>query len=92
MPEISIWRTQVDSILINRRSEKKSAYFDFLNYVGGNYLMSIGHIEYMCTWCGKRELRSANAGRPSPGNCSRKPKTRNGKPRPHTWIINKRIP
>ena len=55
--------------------------------------MGIGHIEYMCSWCGKRELRSANAGRPSPGNCPRKPKDRNGKLKPHTWIIiNKRLP
>lgn len=54
--------------------------------------MSTGHIEYMCSWCGKKELRSVMAGRPSPGNCPRKPKDRNGKMKPHTWRINKRLP
>lgn len=51
-----------------------------------------GHIEYMCTWCGKREMRSVVSGRPFPGNCPRKPKDANGKMKPHTWRVNKRFP
>lgn len=42
-------------------------------------------IEYMCSWCGKRETKSANGGRPMPGKCPRK---RNGGP--HTWVVNKK--
>lgn len=47
-------------------------------------------VEYMCTYCGKKETRSDIGGRPSPGQCPRKPKNANGKPRPHTWVINRK--
>lgn len=43
-------------------------------------------IEYMCTYCGKRELRGDKAGRPSPGKCPRK---KNGGP--HSWVKNKKF-
>lgn len=48
-------------------------------------------IEYMCTWCGHKVIRSTISGRPMPGNCPRKPKDSNGKMRPHTWRINRKI-
>lgn len=46
-------------------------------------------IEWMCTYCGKKEHRTKVIGRPAPGNCPRKPKDREGKPKPHTWTINR---
>lgn len=42
------------------------------------------HIEWMCTHCGKKELRGENKGRPQPGKCPRKPNDK-----PHTWVKNK---
>lgn len=46
---------------------------------------------YMCSWCGKTEIRSASMGRPQPGNCPRKAKDRNGNFKPHTWVISKKM-
>ena len=51
--------------------------------------LTIRTIEYKCTWCGATTSRPANSGRPSPGNCPRKPKDRNGTPKPHTWVKNR---
>ena len=51
----------------------------------------ISSIEYICTWCGAKIIRGATSGRPSPGNCPRKPKDRDGKMKPHTWRINRKI-
>lgn len=48
-------------------------------------------IEYMCTWCGKRAIKMAAAGRPEPGTCPKKGTTRDGKGKPHTWVINRKI-
>ena len=41
--------------------------------------------EYVCTWCG---MKTKSRGRPFPGNCSRKGKDSNGRPKPHTWVKN----
>ena len=41
-------------------------------------------IEYMCTYCGRKETRKEGMGRPMPGKCSR----RDGKP--HRWVINRK--
>jgi len=38
---------------------------------------------WQCTWCGQRN--NTNGGRPQPGNCPRKPRTKDGKYKPHTW-------
>ena len=35
-------------------------------------------IEYMCTYCGKKETRSPSMGRPQPGKCP-------------SWVINRRL-
>lgn len=43
-------------------------------------------IEYMCSYCGKKERRGGSSGRPLPGKCPRKQGDR-----PHTWVINKKI-
>lgn len=48
-------------------------------------------VEYMCSWCGRREIRFVIMGRPSPGSCPRKNKTRDGKMRPHTWVVSRRF-
>ena len=48
-------------------------------------------VEYMCKYCGTKTLKSANRGRPSPGFCARKTKMPDGKMRPHTWVINRKI-
>lgn len=53
--------------------------------------MAKGVIEYICTWCGAKVIRGPTLGRPQPGCCPRKPRGRDGKMRPHTWTINKRI-
>lgn len=42
-------------------------------------------IEYMCRWCGTKQLRGKDAGRPRPGKCPRKKGDQ-----PHTWVINKK--
>ena len=54
-------------------------------------LMEKKNIEYQCTWCGVKQIRSVNQGRPSPGSCPRKPKTKTGASKPHTWVINRRF-
>lgn len=43
-------------------------------------------IEYMCTTCGRKEVKSITFGRPAPGTCPRKS---NGGP--HSWVINKKL-
>ena len=43
--------------------------------------------EYMCSYCGKKVMMAAGAGRPQPGKCPRKQGDR-----PHTWRINRKIP
>ena len=48
-------------------------------------------IEYMCSWCGKRIVKTAIVGRPEPGQCPKKGKTRDGKMKPHTWVINRKF-
>lgn len=48
-------------------------------------------VEYVCTWCGQKKLRAAYEGRPAPGSCPRKPKMSNGKMKPHTWTISRKI-
>ena len=48
-------------------------------------------IEYICTYCGTKVSRANIAGRPQPGYCPRKPKDKNGKMKPHTWRINRKI-
>lgn len=49
-------------------------------------------IEYICTYCGRRMIRSKMFGRPDPGGCPRKPRLPDGKMRPHTWTISRQIP
>lgn len=39
---------------------------------------------WMCTWCGR--TMTSVTGRPYPGECPRKGKTRDGRPKPHTWV------
>ena len=34
--------------------------------------MAVKRIEYMCTHCGKKEIRFVSAGKPQPGKCPRK--------------------
>jgi hypothetical protein len=48
-------------------------------------------VEYKCSWCGRTITRSVNMGKPDPGNCMRRPKTRAGKHTPHVWTINRRF-
>ena len=53
--------------------------------------MAINHIEYMCSYCGSRTVRSATSGRPVPGVCNKKGKTKDGRTKPHTWVVNKKF-
>ena len=41
--------------------------------------------EYMCTYCGMKQIRGQGAGRPMPGVC---PKRKNGQP--HRWVVNRK--
>ena len=45
--------------------------------------------EYICSYCGKKEVKSI--GRPAPGNCPRKVKNRDGSSKPHSWVINRKL-
>lgn len=47
-------------------------------------------IQYMCRYCGRKETLNVKSGRPMPGVCPRKGKTRDGRTQPHTWVINRR--
>lgn len=47
--------------------------------------------EYICSYCGRRCVRLASQGRPAPGNCTRKEKTKDGKMKPHTWVFNRKL-
>ena len=40
-------------------------------------------VRYTCTWCGAVRMSQV---RPAPGNCPRKPKMKDGKMKPHTWV------
>lgn len=44
------------------------------------------NIEYMCTYCGKKQVKLSAMGRPLPGTCSRR-----GKNMPHRWVINRKF-
>ena len=46
---------------------------------------------YMCTYCGKTELRQPERGRPMPGECPRRGNMKDGKPYPHRWVISRKI-
>ncbi len=48
--------------------------------------MAFPRIEYMCTHCGKKEIRNTSMGRPLPGKC---PKREGNKP--HVWIKNRNM-
>ena len=43
-------------------------------------------IEYMCSFCGKKEVRTDAMGRPAPGKCPRKEGDK-----PHSWRKNREI-
>lgn len=42
-------------------------------------------IEYMCRYCGRKEVRKEGMGRPMPGKCPRKTGDK-----PHSWSINRK--
>ena len=48
-----------------------------------------GMMEYMCSYCGRKERKTVNSGKPQPGTCTKKGKTRDGRTRPHTWVKNR---
>ncbi len=52
--------------------------------------MEAKRIEYICTYCGIKTNRAVNCGRPAPGTCTKKPKSKDGTGKPHTWRINRR--
>lgn len=54
---------------------------------GDGLIMSkIKRIEYMCSYCGKKEIKSDLQGRPMPGKCPRKQGDK-----PHSWRKNRVI-
>lgn len=48
--------------------------------------MATKRIEYMCSHCGKKEIRFVSMGRPQPGKCPRKKGDK-----PHTWTVNRKF-
>lgn len=44
-------------------------------------------IEYMCSYCGRKVIRSEMIGRPEPGRCPRKTGDQ-----PHIWRKNRTMP
>lgn len=48
--------------------------------------MADKRIEFMCSYCGKKEIRNTSMGRPLPGRCPRKAGNK-----PHSWVINRRL-
>lgn len=53
-------------------------------------------IEYICTFCGKKESKPEGYGRPQPGKCPRRAISPEGKklpvPLPHEWEVNRVLP
>lgn len=47
-------------------------------------------VEYMCTYCGTKSVRFIEHGRPFPGVCARRGKTKAGKTFPHRWVVNRK--
>lgn len=54
-------------------------------------IKKVKRIEYMCSYCGKKVMSSSIGGRPLPGECPRKTRLPNGKMRPHTWVISRKL-
>ncbi|WP_169534994.1 hypothetical protein [Selenomonas ruminantium] len=48
--------------------------------------MATKRIEYMCSQCGKKEIRFVSMGKPQPGKCPRK-----GNGKPHSWTVNRKF-
>lgn len=47
-------------------------------------------IEYMCKYCGTKQTKPKNMGKPMPGECPRRNKDASGKRMGHSWIINRK--
>lgn len=50
-------------------------------------MADIKKIEYICSYCGKKEIRTNLQGRPMPGRCPRKQGDK-----PHSWRKNRVLP
>ena len=48
--------------------------------------MATKRIEYMCSHCGKKEIRFVSMGKPQPGKCPRKQGDK-----PHSWKVNRKF-
>jgi len=48
-------------------------------------------VEYKCSYCGKTVKKYQSTGRPEPGTCPRKGKTKDGRTKPHSWVINRKF-
>ena len=46
-------------------------------------------VEWMCTYCGEKTVKTATMGRPMPGKCPRKAKNAKGIQGPHSWRKNR---
>ncbi len=53
----------------------------------GSERMASDSIEYMCRFCGKKQMSFQSRGRPEPGHCPRNPRKSGG---PHSWSVNRR--
>ncbi len=49
-------------------------------------MSEIRRIEYMCSYCGKKEIKTTLQGRPMPGKCPRKEGNK-----PHSWRKNREM-
>ena len=48
-------------------------------------------VEYICTYCGKKEIKFSTSGRPVPGICVKNGKTSDGRTHPHSWRLNRKL-
>jgi hypothetical protein len=61
-------------------------------YAGAVFIkkrLNMASQRWQCTYCGQLTSTSGGQQRPLPGNCMRKPKTKDGKYKPHTWVKTK---
>lgn len=54
--------------------------------VGDIQMATIKKIEYMCRYCGTKEIKTNLQGRPMPGRCPRK-----SGDKPHSWVKNREL-
>ena len=53
--------------------------------------MAVTFVRYICSYCGEKTTIPIRHGRPMPGICTAKGKTRDGRSKPHSWRVDLRF-